>query len=73
MGRTYKPFIPVNTEYPNHKGSIEEKVDQGLIAEIIKDEIFEIKDAFGDKYDGAIKQYIAAMIEYIKKNGTPKT
>ena len=73
MGRTYKPFIPGNTEYPNHKGSIEEKVDQGLIAEIIKDEIFEIKDAFGDKYDGAIKQYIAAMIEYIKKNGTPKT
>ncbi len=73
MRRKYKPFIPSNIDSPSHKGAVKEKVDQGLIAETIKDEILEIKDAFGDKYDGAIKQYIAAMIEYIKKNGTPKT
>lgn len=73
MGSVYKPFIPSKVELSNHKGNIQKKVDQGFLAEMIKDEIYEIRHAFGEKYDGAIKQYIAAMIDYIKKNGTPKT
>ncbi len=73
MRSKYKPFIPGNEDFPNHKGMVQQKVDEGLLAETIKDEIYEIRDTFGEKYDGAIKQYIAAMIEYIKKNGTPKT
>lgn len=73
MGHTYKPSIPSNIEVKPHKENVQEKIDQGLLAEAIRDEIYEIRDAFGDKYDGAIKQYIVSMIEYIKKNGTPKT
>lgn len=73
MGHTYKPSIPSNIEVKPHKENVQEKIDQGLLAEAIRDEIYEIRDVFGDKYDGAIKQYIASMIEYIEKNGTPKT
>lgn len=73
MGSVYKPFIPSKVELSNHKGNVQKKVDQGFLAEMIKDEIYEIRHAFGEKYDGAIKQYIVAMIDYIKKNGTPKT
>lgn len=73
MRSKYNPSIPSNIEVKTHKENVQEKIDQGLLAEAIRDEIYEIRDAFGDKYDGAIKQYIASMIEYIKKNGTPKT
>lgn len=74
MGHRYEPIIPGgNTDHPKHKQSITDSVDQGFLAEMIRNEIYEIREAFGSKYDGAIKQYLDAMRDYIKKNGVPKT
>lgn len=73
MGRSYRPFIPGAAVFPRHKGSIVQQVERGFLAEVIRDEIYELREKHGAKYDGAIKQYIAAMVEYIRKNGVPKT
>lgn len=72
MNRPYRPFLPDGLEHPRHKDSVREQVEQGFLAEVIRKEIYELQEQYGDKYDGAIKQYIAAMKEYIRKNGVPK-
>jgi len=73
MKHRYKPHIPGGAaEFPTHKQSVQENVEQGFLAEMIRNEIYEIREAFGSKYDGAIRQYLTAVRDYIRKNGVPK-
>ena len=46
-------------------------IEQGLLAEEIRNEIYELRAMFGSKYDGAIKEYLNSMIGYISDNGMP--
>jgi len=39
---------------------------------MVRNEVYEFKDAFGTRYDGGLKQLIQAMIDYIKSVGIPK-
>lgn len=73
MLKRYKPYFPDgNTTYSNHKRDIQEHTAQGLLAEMIRNELYEIRKTFGNKYDGAIRQYLAAMRGYIRENGVPE-
>lgn len=49
-----------------------ESLEQGSFSELVRDEILEIKMKFQDKYDGALKQYISEMKNYVKTYGIPK-
>jgi len=45
------------------------QINDGNDVRVFRDGLFEIKDKFGDNYDGGIKQFIDGAREYIQKNG----
>ena len=47
-------------------------IKEGRFVEIVRDEIYNLIDQFGHKYDGGIKQYLEALRQYIEKHGVPK-
>jgi len=52
--------------------TVEMLATPGGFFDLIRDEIYNIKDKCGDKYDGAIAQYLDAVSEYVKKHGVPE-
>lgn len=73
MQKQYKPYFPgENAGIPKHKQDLQAHVEQGLLAEMIRNELYEMRETFGNKYDGAIRQYLAAMRDYIQENGVPE-
>lgn len=43
----------------------------GGFFDLVRDEVLNIKAACGDKYDGAIDQYLKRIVEYVQKHGVP--
>ena len=71
MNKTYQPIFPSEVVYPRHKQGVKDLIEQGLLAEAIRNEIYELRAMFGSKYDGAIKEYLNSMLEYVRNNGIP--
>ena len=63
--------FPAPVESVPHKQSIEDMIGDGFLAEAIRNEIYEIRSTFGEKYDGAIGEYLDAMCRYIRENSAP--
>ncbi|MCL2054435.1 MAG: hypothetical protein FWG90_08415 [Oscillospiraceae bacterium] len=57
-----------NTTY---KEKLIKQINDGNYADAFRNEVYEIKMKFGDKYDGAIKQAIEANADYLKEFGNP--
>lgn len=72
MNKAYQPSFPDEAAYPKHKQIVRNLAGDGMFAEAVRNEIFEIRQTFGSKYDGAIAAYLSAMIEYIRCNGVPR-
>ena len=70
MKKSYRPFLPSEKKYLRYKLEIQALITQGLLAEAIRNEIYEIRDTFGSKYDGAIKQYFDSLLVYIQNKGS---
>jgi len=47
----------------SYKDRLTAQINDGNYAEAFRNEVYEIKDKFGDKYDGAIKQAIDSQID----------
>lgn len=73
MNKTYQPHFPSEVAHLQHKHGITDLINHGLLAEAIRNEIYEIRDTFGSKYDGALQHYLDSMVEYITENGMPKS
>lgn len=67
----YKPFLPSAIESKSHREEAASAIDQGNYFEVVRNEIYNIIDRCGHRYDGAIKQYFAALEAYLRKNGVP--
>lgn len=67
----YKPFLPSAIESKSHREEVASAIDQGNYFEVVRNEIYNIIDRCGHRYDGAIKQYFAALEAYLRKNGVP--
>ena len=63
------PDVPPSDAY---KAGVIKEILEGKFAEIVRDEIYNIREQCGTKYDGAIAQYFDALKRYIEKNGVPK-
>ena len=66
-------FLP---DSPKSKSYKEETIDMidcpGGFADLVRDEIYNIKNACGNKYDHSISQFIDVLCDHIKKYGIPK-
>lgn len=75
QGHRFKPILPGVQEQGTYKEEVISDIDGGApgFISVVRAEIYNIKDQFGSKYDGALGQYLDALSEYIAKNGIPKT
>ena len=66
----HESFIPINEQKQTYKEEcIELARRPGGFMQLIRDEILNIKDKCGNKYNGAIKDYLDILERHIKKNG----
>lgn len=71
--RKYKPFLPDGSDSRiSYKNEAEALIEDGNYVDLVRDEVYNIRDRFGHKYDGAIKQYLSAMAKMIDEKGVPK-
>lgn len=67
-------FIPdILNNNGTYKEEAEKMIDNGNYTDLIRDEIYNIRDACGNKYDGAIKQYLNEVANMIATKGIPKS
>ena len=70
----YEPFLPDGIdEHPTYKQEAEEMIDKGNYTDLVRDELYNIRDIAGHKYDGAIKQYLNELSNMIAKDGIPNS
>lgn len=70
--RSTEPFFrdaPKNGTYKEESVKLLDR--PGGLFELVRDEIYNIREQCGDKYDGAISQYLDQIVEYVKKHGVP--
>jgi hypothetical protein len=70
MGALFSP--EKSSDSTTYKERLIRQINEGNYADAFKNEVYEIKMKFGDKYDGAIKQAIDANASYLMKYGNPK-
>lgn len=56
----------------NYKQMLSEQVVQGDFPDTVRNEIYEIKSKFGNKYDKALMDYMDALEQYYEEFGVPK-
>lgn len=69
-GQSIFPDAPQSGTYKEE--SVEMIARGGGFFELVRDEILNIREQCGDKYDGAIAQYLDEIVAYVKKNGVPQ-
>lgn len=70
--KRYQSMFPDISESEAYKLGVIKEINEGHFIEIVRDEIYNIREQCGNKYDGGIKQYLEALREYIRKYGVPK-
>lgn len=71
--RKYKSYFSGDVNDTTYKERAIGMVDTpGGFTSLIIDEVLNIREACGDKYDQAISDYLDCIKEYISKNGIPK-
>lgn len=70
--RVSEPFFPDSPPNSAYKDEAVELMGRGGgFFELVRDEILNIREQCGDKYDEGISQYIDSVVEYVKKHGVP--
>lgn len=73
MGAKKEPLLPGGPPPQKHKDLVLDALNQGFLPEMVRNEVYEFRRDYGTRYDGGLKQYIEAMIEFVKTNGVPAT
>ena len=63
------PDVPPSDAY---KAGVIKEIREGKFVDIVRNEIYNIREKCGTKYDGGIARYFEALKRYIEKNGVPK-
>ena len=70
--RKYQPFLPDGAEESeSYKQEAEGMIESGNYVDLVRDEIYNLRDQCGTRYDGAIKQYLNTMAAMIAEKGVP--
>lgn len=72
QNRKPESFLPDSPKSDTYRNESAKMIDNGRYAELVTDEVYNIKDKFGDKYDGALSEYLDSTIDYIRENGIPE-
>ena len=69
----YEPLFPGGPPSVSYKENVARKVDEGGTGyvEAIRDEIYDLRIATGDRYDGGISAFLDAVVDMIASWGIP--
>jgi hypothetical protein len=65
-------FIDSQVDSRPYRERLIKQINDGNYADAFRNEIYEIKHLFGNKYDGAIRQAIEATRNYLQNFGNPR-
>lgn len=72
QNRKTESFLPDSPKSDTYHNESAKMIETGRYAELVTDEVYNIKDRLGDKYDGALAEYLDSVINYIRENGIPE-
>lgn len=69
----HESFVPKSWEKTTYRQSMSKKISQGSSGYIhaVKCEILELRERFGNKYDGAISAFLDAVLDMLSTRGIP--
>ena len=70
--KKYKSFLPDVVEESSYIEDAKERISAEQLFELVKIELWNIRDQCGHRYDGAIQQYLDALEEYVNTHGLPQ-
>lgn len=70
--KKYKSFLPDVLQKQNYLARARERISTEQFFKLVMIELWNIRDQCGDRYDGAIQQYLNALEEYTNLRGLPK-
>lgn len=72
QNRKTDSFLPGGPPSVTYRNETARMIENDRYADVVAAEVYNIKDRFGDKYDGAIAQYLESVKEYISEHGIPE-
>lgn len=70
--KKYDSFLPDSADGNTYKEDAKDIISQGRYIDLVRDELYNIKDNFGNRYDGGIKNYLDCLYQQISEKGVPK-
>ena len=70
--KKYKSFLPDVVEESSYIEDATERISDEQLFELIKIELWNIRDQCGHRYEGAIQQCLDALEEYVNTRGLPQ-
>lgn len=71
MNKAYQSIFPDDNTHARYKESVLELLSRGMLAEAVRNEVYEIRESFGARYDSALRQYLDYLTEYLITRGIP--
>lgn len=65
--RTYNSFLPDSLNGHTYKEDAKELINNGQYLTLVRDELYNIRDNFGNRYDGGIKEYLDCLYQQISE------
>ena len=70
--KTYDSFLPDVNDGCTYKEDAKALIDNGEYLTLVRNELYNLKDNFGHRYDDGIKEYLDCLYQQISKKGIPK-
>ena len=68
--QSFLPDVPRSDSYRNEATS---EINHGNFIDVVRNEVYNILDRFGNDYDGGIKRYLDALEVFLRDRGMPTT
>ncbi len=70
--KKHKSFLPDVKEEMNYLEDAKGRITAEQLFELIKIELWNVREQCGHRYDGAIMEYLDALEEYVNTHGLPQ-
>ena len=68
QSRAYQSFLPDVPRSSSYRDEITAEIENGNFIEVVRNELYNIRDHFGHDYDGGISRYLDALESFLQNN-----
>lgn len=66
QGRRHRSFLPDVPRSDSYKNEITAEIEEGNFMNVVRNEVYNIRDRFGNDYDGGISRYLDALEAFLQ-------